>query len=264
MCDLSRPKRKAPEPCWPGGRAASPRFVLPIAWGVLGSVLRGQLRTLEGQVAMATIVLTLTEAATRPEITLVVTAYPTHDNGLSCPGNHELRVEQGADATVCFEFTNVGDTWLSGFELRDPVLDVEIEDLVVVFGDATKAIEPGESIVLAAEFVAKRNLRTQTTVTAQPVNEEGGSLPGRAAASTITIFIDAVDPGGIATFGKGLGASWELLVGLGQVLVLLAGGLIPFFWVPLLFWLLWRMRQTRSVGSSSDTATAGEGGSEEA
>ena len=225
--------------------------------------LRGQLRTLEDQVALATIVLTLTEAATRPEVELVVTAYPTHDDGLSCPGNPELSVEQGAEATVCFEITNVGDTWLSGFELRDPVLDVEIKDLVVVFGDPGKAIEPGESFVLAVEVVAKRNLRTQTTVTAQPVTEEGGSLPGRAAASTVTIFIGAVDPGGIATFSEGLEASWGLLVSAGNILVLFAGASIPFFWVPLAFWLLWRMRRARSIGSSSDSATAGESGSEE-
>ena len=225
--------------------------------------LRGQLRTLEDQVALATIVLTLTEAATRPAIELVVTAYPTHDDGLSCPGNHELGVEEEARATVCFEIINVGDTWLSGFELRDPVLDVEINDLVVVFGDPSRAMEPGQSIVLATEFVAERNLRTQTTVTAEPVNEDGVPLPGRPAAATVAIYIEVVDAGGIATFGEGLQASWELLVGLGQVVVLLAGALIPFFWVPLVFWLLWRMRRTRLVGPSSGPAPEGHGGAEE-
>lgn len=220
--------------------------------------LRGRLRTLEDQVSLATITLTLTEAASRPALSLSVTAYPAHDNGLSCPGNSHLGIEQNTEATICFEITNVGDTFLTDFDLRDPVLDVSIGDLIVVFGDPVTAIEPGESIILAAEVVPERNLRTQTTVTAQPVNEDGESVPGRAAASTVTIFIEAVDPGGIPGFGEGLETSWELLVGLGQVLVLVAGALIPFLWVPIILWLLLRMRRTRSAEKASDAAAEKE------
>lgn len=220
--------------------------------------LRGRLRTLEDQVSLATITLTLTEAASRPALSLSVTAYPAHDNGLSCPGNSHLGIEQNTEATICFEITNVGDTFLTDFDLRDPVLDVSIGDLIVVFGDPVTAIEPGESIILAAEVVPERNLRTQTTVTAQPVNEDGESVPGRPAASTVTIFIEAVDPGGNPGFGEGLETSWELLVGLGQVLVLVAGALIPFLWVPLVLWLLLRMRRTRSAEKASDAATETE------
>ncbi len=218
--------------------------------------LRGRLRTLEDQVSLATITLTLTEAASRPALSLSVTAYPAHDNGLSCPGNSHLGIEQNTEATICFEITNVGDTFLTDFDLRDPVLDVGIGDLIVVFGDPVTAIEPGESIILAAEVVPERNLRTQTTVTAQPVNEDGESVPGRPAASTVTIFIEAVDPGGIPGFGEGLETSWELLVRLGQVLVLVAGALIPFLWVPLVLWLLLRMRRTRSAKKASETPSA--------
>lgn len=225
--------------------------------------LRGQLRTLQDQVALATIILTLTEAASRPAIELSVTAYPAHDNGLSCPGGPQLSVEQDTEATVCFEITNVGDTWLTGFELRDPVLDLEIEALIVVFGDPTAAIEPGQSIILAAELVPERSLRTQTTVTAEPVSEEGEPLPGRLTARTITIFIDAVDPGGIPSFTDGLQASWDVLVRLGQTLILTVGALIPFFWVPVVLWLVWRVRRTRSALTPSDLATASEGSSEE-
>lgn len=77
-------------------------------------------------------------------------------------------------------------------------------------------------------------------------------MPGRPAASTVTSFIDAVDPGGISSFTDGFQASWELLVRLGQVLILFAGALIPFFWVPLVLWLLWRTRRTRPVQTPSD------------
>ncbi len=123
-----------------------------------------------------------------------------------------MTVDQADDVTVCFEIFNIGDTLLTDFEFRDPVLDVEFDDLIVIFGDPGTPIEPGESIVLVAETVAERSLRTQTTVTATPVNESGDVLSTRKATNTVTVFIQAVDPGGIPTFAEGLQGSWELLV----------------------------------------------------
>lgn len=207
--------------------------------------LRGQLRTLQEQVALATIVLTLTEAESRPAVIVDVSAYPGQDGGLSCPGEVGLTVDQGGQATVCYEITNAGDTLLKGFEVRDPVLDIETADLVVVFGEPAGTIEPGESIVLAAEIVAERNYRLQTTVTAIPVDEDGNPLPRRSVSTTATMFLEAVDPGGIPTFREGLQASWELLLQLGRWLILAAGALLPFVWAPVLVWLLWRLVRGR-------------------
>jgi hypothetical protein len=68
------------------------------------------------------------------------------------------------------------------------------------------------------------------------------------------MFIQAVDPGGIPTFAEGLAASWGLLVDVVQVLILMAGALIPFFWVPILFWLGWRFMKRRT-----DTDESGSG-----
>lgn len=208
--------------------------------------LRGSLRTLRNQVSLATIVLTLTEAASRPELDVALTAYPSHDSGLSCPGDVELVVDQDTGATICLEITNVGDTWLADFEVRDPVLDIELDDLIVVFGDPTQPIEPGESILLAAEITPTRDLRTRTTVTATPVDEDGNQIPDRPASTKASIFVGAADPGGIPTFQDGLEASWNLLVDLGQLLVLIAGALIPFFWVPVLAWFAWTFWRRRS------------------
>lgn len=217
--------------------------------------MRGSLRTLEDQVALATIMLTITEAESRPAVSINVTTYPGHDEGLSCPGSSGITVDQASDVTVCFEIFNVGDTLLTDFELRDPVLDVEFDDLIVIFGDPGIPIEPGESIVLATETVAGRSLRTQTTVTATPVNEDGDVLSTRKAANTVTMFIQAVDPGGIPTFAEGLQASWGLLVDLAQVLILFAGALIPFFWVPILIWLGWRFIKRRT---NAEAAASGQ------
>ena len=213
--------------------------------------MRGSLRTLEDQVALATIVLTITEAESRPAVSLNATTYLGHDEGVSCPGSSGITVDQADEVTVCFEIFNVGDTSLTDFELRDPVLNVEFDDLILVFGDPGTPIEPGESIVLATETVAERSLRTQTTVTATPVNEEGDVLSSRKVANTVTIFIQAVDPGGIPTFSEGLKASWEVLVNLGQVLILFAGAVLPFFWVPIVAWLIWRLARRRPEGTAS-------------
>ena len=100
-------------------------------------------------------------------------------------------------------------------------------------------------------------------MTAQPVDEEGEAVPGRPAASTVTILIDAVDPGGVPTFSEGLEASWHLLISLGQVLILLAGALMPFIWVPLLLWFLWRMWRRRSVSTPPDPEQATGASAEE-
>lgn len=217
--------------------------------------LRGRLRTVQDQVALATIVLTLTEAERNPQMEVAVTAYPGHDDGLSCPGAVGLEVDTDADVTVCWEITNVGDTLLRDFELRDPVLDVETPDLLVVFGDPAVSIEPGESIVLAAEVTVQRSVRTRTTVTATPVDDEGTVLTSRPEADTSTMQIRAVDPGGIPGFTEGLSASWDLLVRAGQATVLAAGWIIPFLWIPLLLgWLLWR----RTRRSRPDRPSAAE------
>lgn len=208
--------------------------------------LRGQLRTIEDMVSLATIVLTITEDTARPEILLTVTAYPGHDGaGLSCPGSAGLSVDEGGPATLCFELTNVGDTLLADMALRDPILDIALDDTIVVFGDPTATIEPGQSLLLAYEVIATRDIRTQTTATAQPVAEDGTPLPGREAAATVSIFIDAVDPGGIPTFSDGLKASYRVLVGLGRTLLLLLGSLLPFIWVPAVIWLFWRWQNGR-------------------
>lgn len=224
--------------------------------------MRGSLRTLEDQVALATIVLTITEAESRPAVSLNVTTYLGHDEGVSCPGSSGITVDQADEVTVCFEIFNVGDTSLTDFELRDPVLNVEFDDLILVFGDLGTPIEPGESIVMATETVAERSLRTQTTVTATPVNEDGDVLSTRKVANTVTVFIQAVDPGGIPTFSEGLEASWDVLVNLGQVLILFAGAILPFFWVPIVGWLIWRLARRRpedtTPASMPTTGPAGD------
>ena len=222
--------------------------------------LRGQQRTLTDQVAFATITLTLTEARVRPDVDLIVTAYAGHDGGgTSCHGEPGLTVDEGTEATVCFEIVNTGDVALTDIELTDPVLDLEEDDLIAVLGPIPQRLEPGESLMLAAELIATRDQRTQTRVSALPVGEDGESVAGQAAATT-TMFLNAVDPGGIAGFSDGLSASVGFLVGVGRVLILTTGVLLPFVWLaPILVWLVLRARRRDDAPESTDEPALGAG-----
>jgi hypothetical protein len=215
--------------------------------------LRGQLRTLEDQVALATIIVTLTEADIDPDMHVAVSTYFGHeDAGQSCPGDGDSQYIEGDKVTVCFEIFNTGDTPLADFTLRDSVLDVELADLTLVFGDYT-LLEPGQSVVLAAEIVVERDLRTQTRVTAEPVKEETGELiANRQVSTTETSFIIVEDEGGLPGFSDGLSASWDLMQNIGGLVVLGAGSVLPFLWLVVLVGVYLYLRR-RKAGESSTT-----------
>jgi hypothetical protein len=217
--------------------------------------LRGQLRTIQDQVALATIVVTLTEALADPGIALEITAYPGHeDAGLSCPGDPDLEVEEGAAVTLCFEVTNAGDTPLTALAVTDTVLDLDLDDLIAVFGDPNATLEPGQSVELAAEIFVARDLRTRTRVEATPVNDLGEAVTARTVAETRTFFVIAADPGGLPGFSDGLGASWNLLTTIWGLGVVGAGSIIPFLWLFPLAWLVvhWRRRRNRQSADAND------------
>jgi uncharacterized coiled-coil protein SlyX len=230
--------------------------------------MRGQLRTLRDRVDLATIYLTLTEALSNPGIQLEVSGFPGHDDGVSCPADGGVGVEEGQPATVCFEITNVGDTPLAGFQLRDTVLGVELGDLIVVWGEPEGVLEPGQSMVLAYEITVERNLRAQTRVSAEPVDQDGNRVEGREVASTVAMGITAVDPGGLPGFQDGLDASWIALQWIGGVLILLTGAILPLI-IPLLvlaglwFWIVRRRPEKEPVGPSSVSDRAGESAPDE-
>ena len=209
--------------------------------------LRGQLRTLQAAVSLSTITLHLSEALSNPQMEVQVTSYPgIEDAGRSCPGDFEGNsVLEGESLTVCYEIFNVGDTLLTGFTLRDGVLDIVFDDLTVVWGDPATNLEPGQSLVLATEVTLDRSLRTQTRITAIPVNEDGKRVEAREVASTTGIFLDARDPGGLPGFTEGLKASWEVLQNVGDLIVLTAGVLVPFLWLiaALFFYRRWRKQR---------------------
>jgi hypothetical protein len=220
--------------------------------------LRGQLRTIRDRVDLATIVLTLTERSSEPRLRVDATVYPGHDGGTSCPGDPELSVDEGSDVTFCLELVNRGDSGLTEFELREPVFDLEIGDMTVVFGDLESVLEPGQSIVLASDQTVERTTRPQARITATAVDEDGQRIASRTVSTTATAFIEAVDPGGPPSFRDGLTGAVDFLATVGRFLVFLFGVLVPFLPVVAAAWLLWIWRRRRDHAAAAALAADGD------
>ena len=225
-------------------------------------VFRGQIRTLQDAVSLATITVTLTEALSNPQMEVQVTSYlGAADGGVTCSGDQDgISALENDTVTVCFEIFNVGDTLLTGFTLRDAVLDVDIEEMTVVWGDLSAHLEPGQSIVLSTEVTLNRSLRTQTRISAVPVNEDGQRVEAREVVSSRSIFLEARDPGGLPGFDDGVERSWDFLKDLGGVVVLVAGLLLPFIWVVALYFIyrVWRRRRLPRIEASTAIQTPEE------
>ena len=153
-------------------------------------LLRGQLRTLGDQVALATIVLSLTEPYPEPAVDLVGTAYFGHDGGAACPGSVELEVKEGELLTLCYEVRNTGDTPLGDIEVYDSGMDVQMDDLIVVEGDLEAPLPPGGHLILAFETEADPNRWSDPWVPGdrprpqrQPAVADRGHQPGAGSAA---------------------------------------------------------------------------------
>lgn len=207
-------------------------------------LLRGQLRTVRDRVDLATITLTLTEALARPAVGFSTSAYVGHDGGAACPGNYGS-ANQNDKVTLCFEIFNEGDAPLGDLELTDTVLDIKVDDLTVVYGDPEAQLLPGQSLIYAYETELARTLRLRTRVNASPVTVEGEAINARAVQSNQDYVLTVFEEDGLPSFGDALSGGWSALTTMGQVGLLIVGALIPFFWVPIVVWLLWRWRQSR-------------------
>lgn len=213
--------------------------------------LRGQLRTLENQVALSTITISLIEklppAPPAPSVLIATTVHAGHDDGFSC-GARATQLEVGEDATICYEVTNNGATALANLNLRDAAMNLEIDDLTVVEGDLDDPLQPGEVVVLAYEFSAdgKRIISTaKVQADAQPAIDAADIevFADDVSASTdfaLTVVAKQTDPG----FTDGLSTGWDGLTNLIRVVLVLAGLVLPFIWAfPLAFFAFRALRR---------------------
>jgi hypothetical protein len=201
--------------------------------------LRGQLRTIQDQVDLATITLTITPSPrVVPRTGVDLVSWLSEGDDDPCLGTDALEVDPDATVQFCFEITNIGETDLTGIDLESGELRLRLDELTVIDGDVDR-IEPGDRLVLTTTEtlidgrlngqVATRGLAISTTVTATPVDEQGDRLTNVGNTTGVTLFANEDDP--LPGFGDAFGGGIAALAFVGSVILVLAGVLLPF--VPL-------------------------------
>ena len=202
--------------------------------------LRGQLRTLEGQVDLATIIMTMTQAdLISSGITLAATAIEGPIEGSVCRGREGIQLDDGATITFCYSVTNSGVTELTDVAIVDEALDVTTEDLIVVSGEPG-TLAAGESVVYRYETTVDGDLTTEAEVSALTNN-------GDEVGSVDSVRVAASGGGGLPGFGDAVSASVDALQTAGGFLLIAAGVLLPFLiiLIPAYLALRWFLRSRR-------------------
>jgi hypothetical protein len=217
-------------------------------------LLRGQLRTLEDQVALATIVVVLTEPTPpvpKPALELIQTGYVGHDDGARCPGADDLRVDEGDDITVCFEVFNTGDTLLTDIEVRDTGLKADEDDLFFVDGDLETPLQPGERVILAFEASANPRRSTHPAVQAAAVDADGDPIRREIETEVESLKLRVIEDDSLPGFVDALKKAWRALQRLFGIVTIFAGALVPWLWVPVLvIGAIWYMRRRQAAATS--------------
>lgn len=219
--------------------------------------LRGQLRTLEAQVGLATITLTIDQPEATPELQVEVTSYVGDDEGARCPGDDELTVDEGTDVVLCLTIENTGNVPLGRIEVRDHSLRLDPDDVTLVDFTADGILAPGEVLTAWAPFTAQPDRHPRPDVTAVALDESGTQLRVGVRTSVLPIVLDVVEDDSLPGFGDAFGAGVEVLATIGGFLVLLAGLAIPasVIVVPIVLVLVWRRRSARRAGDPTPTPT---------
>ncbi len=207
-------------------------------------VLRGQLRTLQEQVSLATITLTITQKVPGPEVQLTETFLAGEP---ACPGSADLTVAEGEAITLCFAVLNTGDTHLTDFVITDIAFDVDADDVTLVSGQLDQPLAPGEQLLFSASSEADISRAAQGRVQAKAVDAEGNDLRQSQVAAGSETFLTVEPDNSLPGFLSGLSAGWAVLVRALSALVLALGFLLPFVWVLPVLWYLRRLLGQRRV-----------------
>ena len=202
-------------------------------------LMRGQRRTLQDRVDLATITLLLTQDRVENDLTVNVTSYPGFDAGASCPGDPTGRVEEGGEHTVCFDVINSGDQTLTDIVITDTVLGIDADTtLLPVFG-SLEELPPGQAALVAFEVSPERSLVLRTRVVAVPTDGVSTEPVGPSVSTQVTHEIRTFEPDRDPGFGDGFGAAIDILRGLWVVVLVAVGFIIPLLVLLPLVVVLW-------------------------
>lgn len=216
-------------------------------------LLRGQLRSVRDRVDLATIVVTFTSAIPRPQIALSVSDYDGHDGGVGCPASSRGGIDRGADHTICFELLNNGESPVTDLTIEDTALGLENTDFVLVAGDLSEPLQPGQSVVWAADITAESRVRFRTRVGGVPVTADGEPLAQRMVTDRYDNTIVATDDGPPSISDAFLGG-WDALRTFVQWLFVVLAATIWFLWIPVALYFLIRWLNRRSATRRAQAA----------
>ena len=195
--------------------------------------LRGQRRTIQGQVDLATITLTISQRVLEPAMDLNTSFIRGLDR--TCPGVDEVRVEEGEEFVVCLHVENTGDTVLADVALADSLLDLNHDDFELVRGESGE-FAPGQRRTYRAVVSLDGSRFTNTIVTAAGASDRDVGVVARDG-----VLIEVEESDSLPGFADGLDAAWQLVQAFIGVIVLVAGFAIPLLWIPLLAFGLYRL-----------------------
>ena len=208
--------------------------------------LRGQLRTLQDQVSLATITLTINQLPeppiVLPDTELFVAAWVSSADDDPCLGFQDITVEPDATVNFCLEVENLGEVALTDVRFRSETLRLRSgmaspnpNSFAPVQGNLNR-IEPGhllfatlsEPVVngrLAGRF-AREGLDVLFHVTATPVNSDGAMLEDVITSSRVFVYVYEDDS--LPGFSAAVRAGADTLVSIANRLAVIFGVLVPF------------------------------------
>ena len=219
--------------------------------------LRGQLRSLQDRVDLATITLSITESVEAvPPTSVILRAWLAADDEDPCLGFTDLVASPDGEVGFCIELENDGETALTEVSLSSNTLRFSNDDLTPGDGTSLDRIEPGERAVATlhetvedgriAGRVATRGLEIDVRLSAVAVTGSGEELSRLARVESLHLFVteDETPP----SFGDALSGGWNALVAVGNGVLLVIGALLPFLPVIAiaLFVAWWWLRRRRA------------------
>ena len=228
--------------------------------------LRGQLRTIEDAVGLATITVTIEQIVPpvpRPAIEAQTTFYVGDDAGSGCPAGDATRINEAEVVTMCIEVTNTGDRPVSQITITDRELRIEHEQLILLSDPSDPLLGVGESWLYATTFTATTSLSTETRVSARPyevINDGAVEMTGPGLSTVVFAGVFVIADDSLPGFGDAFNAAGDVLLVIIGILVIMAGVIIPFLWVPVLiagaFWIRRKLLSRRGTSSTPKTNVA--------
>ena len=235
--------------------------------------LRGQLRTLQDQVNLATITLTITRLPDPPVVVpatgIIATAWVSTGDEDPCLGDSDIAVGPESTVHFCLEIENTGESTLTDVRVRSEGLRLRSEAavpgakaLLLVQGNFDR-IGPGEWLVATisepiedgrlAGRVAARGLDINFGVRTIAVDQDGTALEERFGIDGVLVEEDVA-----LTFSSAVRAGGRALVVTGRFVGVVVGLLIPFLPVlavigALLWWIRRRARRIHTPPRGPDS-----------